>query len=173
MDRNVTDAIESDKNQLGIQLMMARRAVSQLLNTWSIYSDYETKKFSIMKSTDEDYIKTMLGRVESANTTTRSSLMETSRRVSNLNNDVLRGLIGYIDERENIHSGIEQYRGAVGVLNQTTGISIDQVRESAFNLDANDDFVDKKDRNKLLNTVRDFENDIDKKSQLVLNSVAR
>jgi hypothetical protein len=84
-DQNVTDSISMDKSQIGMQLMMARRSVSQLLNTWSQYTDYEVKKFKRMKSFDDDYLGIMSDRVKTANTTSRSSLVQNGDRISTLN----------------------------------------------------------------------------------------
>ena len=56
-------------------------------------------------------------------------------------------------------------------MNRTTEAGIDQLQESAFNYDANDDFIDKTQRSELSDAVEKFENEIDKRASQVKLSV--
>jgi len=171
MDTNITDRIQSDKSELDLQLMMSRRSVKQLLETWSQYANYETKKFLDMKNLDNEYLATMESKVNTVNTTQRQNWLSTGDRVASLNGEIVNIFADYVDFSNRVESGITGYKDAVDVLNKTTGIGISQLQESAFNFNANDDFVDKTDRNNLLTVIEKFENEIDKRTIQVEQSV--
>jgi len=171
LDHNVTANISSDKAQVGLQLMMAKRAVSQLLNSWSHYADFETRKFQNMNQTDGTYIDVMEQKLNSTNTNQGSNLHILQQQVDGLNGDVLSVVADYLGFTNTVSADLVGYKESVDLLNRTTEAGIDQLQESAFNFDANDDYIDKSQRSQLADAVKKFETELDKKATQVELSV--
>lgn len=168
---NSTNNISGDKAQVEMQLMMAKRAVSQLLDSWSRYSDFQIDKFQKMNNSDATYIDLMEAKLNSTNTGHSSQLHSLQNQVDGLNGDVVHVVADYLGFANIVSSDLTGYKESVDLLNRTTEAGIDQLQESAFNYDANDDFIDKTQRSELSDAVKKFENEIDKRASQVKLSV--
>lgn len=171
MDANVTANISSDKSQLDMQLMMAKRAVSQLVSSWSDYSDFETKKFRKMNQSDAVYLDLMSQKLNSTNSNDGSHLRNLEMEVNNLNTNIIDVVSEYLGFSNIVSSDLVGYKESVDLLNRTTEAGIDQLQESAFNFDANDDFIDKSKRSELTNALKNFESEMNKRASQVEQSV--
>ena len=171
LDSNLTSNISNDKSQLDLQLMMAKRATSQLLHSWSDYADFQTNKFKKMNQSDAIYIDLMSQKLNSTNSNEGSHLKNLHRQVNDLNTKIVDVVSDYLGFSNIVSADLTGYKESVDLLNRTTEAGIDQLQESAFNFNANDDFIDKSKRSELANAVKTFESELDKRASQVEKSV--
>ena len=163
--------ISSDKSQLAVQMLMTRRSVRDLLETWDKYTTAETEKFGKMNLTDFEYLAAMSGRLDSANSTSGGALRIGQASLGASTAEILAAASNYIQFRNFMQSGVANYRDALRVLNVSATAAISQTKESIFNLNANDDFVDGSSKSQLLAAVQRFETELDQKALQAEQSV--
>jgi hypothetical protein len=171
MAQTITGNVSANRAETDVQLMMAQRTVMNLLSAWSTYADFETEKFHKMNQTDNEYIELTQQRINASSASGRTSL-DTSRGIlDSLDSNSTEAVADFVDFRNSVAAGLEGYRSGLGLLNKTTSAGIGQIRESAFNYDANDEFLDKTTRDDLLKAVVQFETDLDQKANQTMTSL--
>ena len=171
-DSQFAGNISSDKSQVSIQLMMAKRAVRDLLSSWSDYVAMETDKFRRMNDSDYQFEAMMASKIDSSNSSSGTSLRASLDGLNSLNDGVLGAATDYLQFKNSMAVGVDAYRKQIGVLNTTAQAGIEQVREMTFNYEANDQFVDQQGRGDMLEAVRKFESDLDSRAAEVRQSTA-
>jgi hypothetical protein len=164
-DTDFLSSIKTDQNQVAMQLMMAKSGVHSLLSSWADYADVETEKFKRMNRSDSEFLAQVDNRITSTNTTSGGSLRSSAENIANMNDEVLHAAEDYLNFRDQMRGGLEAYRAAVSVMNQTSGAGIQQVKEMAFNFNANDNFIDKKERDDMLSAIGRFEKEMDDRAK--------
>jgi hypothetical protein len=169
--KNWVGLVGDDQNQVRLQLMMAKRAVRNLLSSWSTYVDTETQKFKKMNQSETEYMELISHRIDASNTSSGDSLRASLSGLDSLNGDVLDAASSYFDFKNGISSGLSTYRDAVDVLNKTSGAGISQLKEMAFNMNANDEFIDRRERDEIASAVKNFEAEIDSRTNQAVSGM--
>lgn len=163
--------ISSDKSQVQVQLMMAKRALKTLLSSWDQYVAAETSKFRRMNESDYHYQSLMDQRIESANASSGGSLRMSERGVTDMNDEVLAAVEDYLKFQEYMTGGFVGYREGLHLLNVSSEAGLAQVKEMIYNFNANDEFVDQQRRDDMAAFLAQFNKELDDKANQAKQSV--
>jgi hypothetical protein len=145
--------------------MMVKRALRTLLSSWSDYANEETKKFEKMNKTDNEYIAMMANRIATTNDTSGSSLRTSQTNMGALNEDILQALEDYLSYQRRIGGAFDGYKHGLSVMNESAGAEVSQVKEMIYNMNANDQFVDRQERDQMYSAIAKFNAELDKRAQ--------
>lgn len=163
--------VTSDRSQQRVQLMMAKRAIRDLLSGWSNYVEIESEKFQKMNDSDAQYTSAMAQRIDTTNDTSGTSLRASQSNLASMSAQVMDAAKDYVVFSGEVKEGLSAFQSGLDVLNQTSAAGIDQMKEMIVNLDANDMFSDESERSSMKATVAKFEQQLDSQAKLAEQSV--
>ena len=163
--------VTSDRSQQRVQLMMAKRAIRDLLSGWSNYVEIESEKFRKMNDSDAQYTSAMAQRIDTTNDTSGTSLRASQSNLESMSAQVMDAAKDYVVFSGEVKEGLSAFQSGLGVLNQTSAAGMEQMREMIVNLDANDMFSDESERSSMKDTVEKFEEQLDSQAKLAEQSV--
>jgi hypothetical protein len=170
IDSDFTKNISGNKDAIAIQLLMARRAVRNILNSWTGYSDYETKKFEKMASTDEEYIQMSQRNLDNSESESHAKLIDSKARMDTLNSNLGDVLTDYMSFSNSTSGHLGLLSELVPLLNRSATGSITQLSESAFSFDKSDVELDVAARNETLTALADFEASLDRHANMAISA---
>ena len=170
MDSDFTKNISGNKDAIAIQLLMARRAVRDILNSWTGYSDYETKKFEKMAATDEEYIQMSQRNLDNSESESHAKLIDSKARMDTLNTNLGDVLTDYMSFSNSTTGQLGLLSEVVPLLNVSATGSITQLSESAFSFDKADVQLDVAARNETMTALADFEASLDRHANMAISA---
>ena len=166
MDSGVTNNLTADKSQTDLQLLMAKRAVRQLLDSWNQYAQFETKKFRAMNVSDAEHTALLSNKIESANSTAGTTLRTSRDGLGGIAADVRTAVTDFVSFKNHMQSGIDNYKTSFNVFNKSSDLAAAQMKEAIYNLNANDQFVDQSNRDQLATVIKNFEAQLDRQAKM-------
>ena len=173
MDSDVAQNISSNKAAVEMNLLMAKRAVRDLVDSWSGYADYEISKFRKMQNVDETYIGATQNYLNSKTSQSSHELLQSQSDMSLTDADAMNAVADYIDFNKTLGTEMDMLFKIVPMLNSTADKSVDQISESAISFDKADSDVDAKERKSSLDAIAQFEQGLDQHAQMALASTRR
>ena len=173
MDSSVQQNISSNKASVEMNLLLAKRAVRDLLDSWTGYADYEISKFRKMQNVDETYVETTGNFLDSKTTQSQHELLGSQSQMSLTDSDTLNAVSDYMEFNKASSDEISTLFRIVPLLNSTAENSIAQIGESAVSFDRADFNVDKTERQSSIEAIAKFEQGLDQHAQMALATTTR
>ena len=170
-DSTLIGNISSDRSQVDLQLMMAKRSLRTLLSAWEKYASTETRKFQKMNSTDNEYMSLTPNRISTANDTSGGSLRTSLSNMNGLNDQVVQAVMDYLGFGSTIRGNLDGYRQGLHALNVSTDSGVSQIKEMIYNLNANDEFLDSERRGEMTTVIDQFNAELDKRASEAQQSI--
>ena len=168
INNDLAKNVTGNKDAVTIQLMMAKRAVRDILSAWYSYTDYETKKFKKMKSTDKEYLSMSAQRVDYQSAESRSNLTSSQASLSLMAADIQAAIEDYLSFQNSTESQVDLLRSVIPALNSSAQATIAQLGESMKSLDDQDVASDMEARSSSLSEILNFEASLDQNAQMVV-----
>ena len=162
--------VTGNKDAVAVQLMMARRAVRDLLSSWSSYTEYETKKFKKMSSTDQEYVSMSNQRLDSQSEESQSNLTSSQAGLSTISGDIRTAIEDYVEFQNSTGNQLGLLSQVIPALNNSAQASITQLGHSMQSLDDQDRAADLQARGTSLEEISNFEASLDQNAQMVLSA---
>ena len=167
-DSGVSRNISENKDAVTMQLLMAKRAVRNLLSSWSDYVEYESGKFEKMASTDSEYMAMSGQFVDTKDGESRSKLTGSQAAMTGLNDNVQDAIGDYFQFANSTDGTVDLLSTVIPLLNASASASIGQVSESAWSFDRADADIDFASRNSSVSALQDFEDSLDRHASMAL-----
>jgi hypothetical protein len=168
MDSEFAKNISGNKDAVSIQLLMSKRAVRNILNSWTRYSDYETAKFEKMGQTDQDHVQMTQRQIDSSRTDNEGKLLSSRNTMDSLSSELENVVGDYLSFTNSSESQLGLLSQVVPLLNESATGSIGQLSESAFTFVRTDGDLDSAARNETLSAIKDFEASLDQRASMAI-----
>ena len=168
MDSEFAKNISGNKDAVAIQLLMSKRAVRNILNSWSGYSDYETSKFKKMSATDQEHVAMTERLIDNSKAESSDKLLGSMNEMDSLSSDLQQLIGNYLDFTNSTVGQLGTLSRAAPLLNTSTAGSIGQLSETAFEFDRRDGELDVEARNETLTALEDFEASLDEHASMAI-----
>lgn len=172
MESELTKAIADNKDAMSIQLMMSRRAVRDILNSWNLYSDFQTKKFVKMGSVDEETVRMNQRMIDNSQTESDAKLLQSRNSLDMFSSDLQNMIADYLTFTNSTGGQLSLLSLVVPLLNSSATGSISQLSESAFQLNRRDGDIDTTARNETLTALKDFEASLDTHAKMAIEAAS-
>jgi hypothetical protein len=167
-DADFTKNLAGNKDATAIQLLMAKRAVRDILNSWTRYTEYEMSKFEKMGQTDEGYIQMTQRNLDSSESSSSDKLLSSKVGMETLNGNLQSAMSDYLSFTNSSQSQLNLLGQVAPMLKDTTRSSIKQLSETAANFMKQDSKLDVEARNETLTAIKDFEASLDHHAMIAI-----
>jgi hypothetical protein len=147
---------------------MAKRAVRELISSWSGYSNYEIEKFNKMGKVDEDYVSMMSSHLNTSLTSSENKMLDATAVMSLMQSRSSDSISDYVEFQDIAQKEANMLRDIIPQLNKTATASLAQLSESATQFDVEDNKLDVSARNSMIDAIIKFESSLDKHAEMAL-----
>ena len=175
LERTNTDFaknVTGDKDLVTMQLLMAKRAVRDLLSSWTSYTEYETKKFRKMSSTDQDYLRISNQRLDTQAQESSANLTASNAGLSTIASDIQTAIEEYLNFENSTSNQVGLLFQVIPALNSSAQASMSQISNSMKSLESQDKAIDEDARNYTLQEISNFEASLDQNAQMVIDAAS-
>jgi hypothetical protein len=170
-NRNISDILGSDQNHLQVQLMVAKRALKELLIAWGRYESAERAKFRNMNETEAQFLLLEQNSLDSSYSKSAGSLFDSRARLQRINQDSYGSIEQFIISEAAFKDSLVNYRESLRSLNDSSQANEVQIKEMASNLIGNDAFMDQQSRLDVIGAVGRMEADMNETARLAIQSI--
>ena len=169
-DAEFAKNISGNRDAVAINLLMAKRSVRDLLDSWGGYAEYETEKFRKMQSVDQESVQMNSRFIDTARTNAADSLAGSQDALSRTGANVEADVNEYVSFSNSVTSQLGLLSQIVPMLNVSAANSVGQISEAAAGFVAQDSTLDWTARNATRNVIDSFEFELDNRAKMVIAS---
>ena len=169
--RFLDPVIRSDSNQVAIQRMLSKRAVGSLIAAWDQYQGNQVRKMYSINESDHEQVAALNQTLDTYDEKLRHVLTSATVAIHREVSKTTESLADYLKFQSAFQENWSAISHGVNLFNYTIHAGFMQMKEMINTLDANDAFMDANQRTDVQSMIRQFEADLDFKTNSTLLSV--
>jgi len=167
-DSDFAKNISSNQDAVTTNLMLAKRAVRDLISSWSGYADYEIDKFEKMANVDQDFISMISSHVNTSTMSSEHKLLNSRTAMKDIEYRTGESVTDYIQFENSTSVQTNMLFDVIPRLNKTATASLAQLSETATQFDVGDNEMDVVARASTLDAISRFEKSLDDHAQMAI-----